>query len=97
MKVSVFKVIDIYFFFPPFENKTRESHKLSDEQINWVSEVTERVYRLLSDTPPDGASFAQSIRHILKVGMFSFKNKNIVLTFNIILITARRTVEQLEK
>nr|CAG4649179.1 EOG090X0324 [Scapholeberis mucronata] len=43
-----------------------ESHKLSDEQLNWVTEVTEKVYQLLSDTPPNGTSFAESIRNILK-------------------------------
>lgn len=44
-----------------------ETHKLSEEQTTWVSEAIEQVYKLLEDTPPDGASFAKSIRHILKV------------------------------
>nr|CAG4643082.1 EOG090X0324 [Ilyocryptus agilis] len=44
----------------------QEAQKLSDEQTTWVSEATEQVYRLLGDTPPDGAAFVQAIRHILK-------------------------------
>ncbi|XP_046459748.1 THO complex subunit 1-like isoform X1 [Daphnia pulex] len=43
-----------------------ETHKLNEEQTTWVSEAIDQVYRLLKDTPPDGASFVQSIRHILK-------------------------------
>jgi THO complex subunit 1 len=45
----------------------RETHKLSEEQTSWITEATDQVYRLLKDTPPDGVSFARSIRHILKV------------------------------
>ncbi len=45
----------------------RESHKLTDDQTLWANEAAERVYKLLEDTPPDGAAFAASIRHILKV------------------------------
>nr|CAG4646899.1 EOG090X0324 [Megafenestra aurita] len=43
-----------------------ETHKLNEEQAVWVAEAIKQVYRLLEDTPPDGASFVQSIRHILK-------------------------------
>nr|CAG4636859.1 EOG090X0324 [Ceriodaphnia reticulata] len=43
-----------------------ETHKLTEEQTTWVTEAIDQVYRLLKDTPPDGASFAESIRHILK-------------------------------
>jgi len=44
----------------------QESHKLTDDQTLWANEAAERVYKLLEDTPPDGAAFAASIRHILK-------------------------------
>ena len=40
----------------------------SDEQIAWVNETVERIYRLLEDTRPNGAAFASAIRHIFKVG-----------------------------
>ena len=32
-------------------------------------EATDRVYQLLEATPPDGATFAKSIKHILKVDL----------------------------
>ncbi len=44
-----------------------ENQKLSEEQTRWVSDATDRVYRLLEDTPPEGSTFAKTIRHILKV------------------------------
>lgn len=44
----------------------QETQKLSEEQISWTLEATDRVYQLLEATPPDGAAFAKSIRHILK-------------------------------
>jgi len=44
----------------------QETQKLSEEQTSWTTEATERVYQLLEATPPDGAAFAKSIRHILK-------------------------------
>jgi len=44
----------------------QETQKLSEEQTSWTTEASERVYQLLEATPPDGAAFAKSIRHILK-------------------------------
>nr|CAG4648545.1 EOG090X0324 [Polyphemus pediculus] len=44
----------------------QDTQKLSEEQTSWVAEAIERVYKLLEDTPPDGAAFAKAIRHILK-------------------------------
>nr|CAG4641545.1 EOG090X0324 [Eurycercus lamellatus] len=44
----------------------QETQKLSEDQTAWMTEATEQVYRLLGDTPPDGASFSRAIRHILK-------------------------------
>jgi len=44
-----------------------ENQKLNEEQTRWVAEATDRVYRLLEDTPPEGSTFAKTIRHILKV------------------------------
>ena len=42
------------------------SHSLQESQTAWVKEVTENVYKLLEETPPQGAEFAGYIRHILK-------------------------------
>nr|CAG4638322.1 EOG090X0324 [Cyclestheria hislopi] len=44
----------------------QETQKLAEEQALWVSEATDRVYRLLEDTPPDGVAFAKAVHHILK-------------------------------
>ncbi|XP_065843320.1 THO complex subunit 1-like [Oscarella lobularis] len=41
------------------------SHVLTDQQSHWVKTVTERVYCLLKETPPDGETFAKTTRHIL--------------------------------
>lgn len=44
-----------------------DNQKLNEENAKWVAEATDKVYRLLEDTPPEGSSFAKAIRHILKV------------------------------
>ena len=38
------------------------SHVLTDQQSHWVKTVTERVYCLLKETPPDGETFAKTTR-----------------------------------
>ena len=41
------------------------SHVLSEAQTTWVSEVSEKVYSIIGDTPPNGKKFATSVQHIL--------------------------------
>ena len=41
------------------------SHTLQESQTVWVKEVTENVYKLLEETPPQGAEFTDYVRHIL--------------------------------
>lgn len=43
-----------------------ETHELKPDQVEWVNTTTEQVYTLLIETPPDGASFAESVKQILK-------------------------------
>lgn len=44
----------------------QETHVLTDEQSTWVKNTTSLVYKLLEETPPDGAGFASHIKHILQ-------------------------------
>lgn len=41
------------------------TYKLSDNQMNWVKETAEMVYRVLDETPPNGKRFTATVRHIL--------------------------------
>lgn len=34
--------------------------------MDWVKTTTEQVYTLLSETPPDGPVFAETVKNILK-------------------------------
>lgn len=43
-----------------------EVYVLSEDQSQWIKTATERVYKLLKETPPNGAKFSESIEHILK-------------------------------
>lgn len=43
-----------------------DSHVLTDEQSAWVKNTQAQVYKLLEETPPDGAGFASRIKHILQ-------------------------------
>lgn len=43
-----------------------ESFELKQEQVEWVKEITQQVYTLLSETPPDGVRFSKTIQHILQ-------------------------------
>ncbi|XP_011494195.1 PREDICTED: THO complex subunit 1 [Ceratosolen solmsi marchali] len=43
-----------------------ETHELKTDQVEWVTATTEQVYTLLTETPPDGSVFAESVKHILK-------------------------------
>ena len=42
------------------------AHVLTPEQDRWLMDTTEMVYRLLDETPPDGADFSSYIKHALK-------------------------------
>lgn len=41
------------------------SHVLTDAQALWINDTTEKVYKLLEETPPDGADFAKYIKQVL--------------------------------
>ncbi|XP_074641621.1 THO complex subunit 1-like isoform X1 [Tubulanus polymorphus] len=41
-------------------------HVMSEEQSNWVKETTAKVLQLIKETPPDGASFAEYLQHVLQ-------------------------------
>ena len=51
---------------------------LTDSQSNWVNEITDRVYTILSETPPNGKQFAASGKHILmrEENWISWKNES---------------------
>lgn len=51
---------------------------LTDSQSNWVKEITDRVYAILSETPPNGKQFAASVKHILmrEENWISWKNES---------------------
>ena len=39
---------------------------LSDEQTRWIKSNRERVFSLMAETPPDGKSFSESVKHMLQ-------------------------------
>ncbi|KAJ2944186.1 hypothetical protein O0L34_g18164 [Tuta absoluta] len=43
-----------------------ESQELKSDQIEWLNQTTQLIYRLLGETPPDGKRFAECVKHILK-------------------------------
>ncbi|XP_015588644.1 THO complex subunit 1 [Cephus cinctus] len=43
-----------------------ETHELKPDQVDWVKATTDQVYSLLSETPPDGPTFAETVKNILK-------------------------------
>ncbi|CAH2039862.1 unnamed protein product, partial [Iphiclides podalirius] len=43
-----------------------ETQELKSDQTDWVKETTALVYRLLSETPPDGKNFAECVKCILR-------------------------------
>ena len=45
--------------------KTFLSQVLGNDQTKWIEEVTARIYKLLAETPPNGAEFSESVKHIL--------------------------------
>ncbi|XP_076669732.1 THO complex 1-like protein Hpr1 isoform X2 [Andrena cerasifolii] len=46
--------------------ETSETHELKPDEIDWVKATTEQVYALLAETPPDGPTFAETVKNILK-------------------------------
>ncbi|XP_045495880.1 THO complex subunit 1 [Colias croceus] len=43
-----------------------ESQELKTDQSEWVQETTNIIYKLLSETPPDGKCFVECVKSILK-------------------------------
>ncbi|KAF3419839.1 hypothetical protein E2986_08178 [Frieseomelitta varia] len=43
-----------------------ETHELKPDQVDWVKATTEQVYALLTETPPDGPTFTETVKNILK-------------------------------
>ncbi|XP_017881073.1 THO complex subunit 1 isoform X2 [Ceratina calcarata] len=43
-----------------------ETHELKPDQVDWVKATTDQVYALLTETPPDGPAFAETVKNILK-------------------------------
>jgi len=43
-----------------------DSEVLSDEQTRWIKSNRERVFSLIAETPPDGKSFSDSVKHMLQ-------------------------------
>nr|CAI5846650.1 unnamed protein product [Callosobruchus analis] len=42
-----------------------DSFELKNDQKEWISTTTDKIYNLLRDTPPDGDRFAQIVKHVL--------------------------------
>ncbi len=55
----------------------QESHTLSEEQNLWVKEITDKIYSLIEETPPNGKQVRNCIELILKREEFwsSWKNE----------------------
>ena len=45
-----------------------EKQVLTDEQVEWVKQTTEKIYKLIAETPPEGEKFLQCVKHFIKVG-----------------------------
>ncbi|KAK6989787.1 THO complex subunit 1 [Biomphalaria glabrata] len=42
-----------------------QTHTLTEEQSEWIKDAQEKVTKLLSETPPHGEQFCNSVKHIL--------------------------------
>ena len=42
------------------------AQQLQEGQATWIKEMTEKVYQLLAETPPQGAEFSAYVSHVLK-------------------------------
>ena len=45
---------------------SRDADVLSDEQRNWIDTASEKILRLMQETPSNGERFAKSIQHIVQ-------------------------------
>lgn len=45
----------------------RENNELPTEDSDWIKEVTERIYSILKDTPPDGEDFVNLAKNMVLV------------------------------
>lgn len=43
----------------------RDTYELKADQKEWIQTMTEKVYSLIRETPPDGEKFSQIIKNIL--------------------------------
>ena len=50
-----------------------ESQVITAEQKEFISKVTERVFTLMKETPPNGEEFVTAIKHIMSVSIVIFK------------------------
>ncbi|XP_043521441.1 THO complex subunit 1-like isoform X2 [Frieseomelitta varia] len=46
--------------------ETSETYELKPDQVDWVKATMEQVYALLTETPPNGSIFTETVRNILK-------------------------------
>ncbi|CAG9831828.1 unnamed protein product [Diabrotica balteata] len=63
---SVFLQFLILFqYFTSTVRFKTDAHELKNDQKEWISTNTEKVYSLLRETPPDGEEFAEIVKNIL--------------------------------
>ena len=43
-----------------------DSEVLTDEQTRWIKSNRDRVFSLVAETPPDGKSFSEAVKHMLQ-------------------------------
>ncbi|CAH0381746.1 unnamed protein product [Bemisia tabaci] len=43
-----------------------DNAELKPDQLDWIKTITEQVYSLLHETPPDGVLFVETIKHIFQ-------------------------------
>ena len=43
----------------------RANQTLTEEQTIWVKDASERVTKILQDTPPDGETFTQTVKVVI--------------------------------
>lgn len=55
----------VFQYFTSTVKFKSDAHELKNDQKEWISTNTEKVYNLLRETPPDGEEFAQIVKNIL--------------------------------
>ncbi|CAG0893297.1 unnamed protein product [Darwinula stevensoni] len=58
-------IIIFHYLQSPVKFKN-EKQLLTDEQVEWVKQTTEKIYKLIAETPPEGEKFLQSVKHFIK-------------------------------